>query len=132
MTATRLLLIFSTLPLLAACPGTTTPSGGGGGDLAMAAPGDLTGAAPGDLATSGDMATSNASTDMAFKDASAGTHYFCIGYDSICKFGGSGRYANYVDCVRAYDSYSLTRETCVANALGNSDCDGASGKAPCN
>ncbi len=67
----------------------------------------------------------------------AGATYFCMGYESICMFGGTGRYPTRDACLRAYDSYSMSRALCVANALGMaardpSHCAGASGMAPCN
>ena len=70
--------------------------------------------------------------DAAFTP-SAGALFFCdMGYANLCRYGGMNRYPDRDTCLRAYDGYSMSRKTCVANALGNMMCDAATGLAPCN
>lgn len=80
----------------------------------------------------GGMPTGDAGTFVP----SAAAMYFCDGYSSVCMFGTTGHYADRDTCLRAYDGYAMSRQLCVANALGMaasdpSQCAAASGSAPC-
>jgi len=117
--------------LVALCGCTSSPAPGDGGAADFSRnqqPADLAVARP-DLTTPPDLAQPG--------NPSAGAMFFCDGHKAICGFGGPGLYPDYLTCERDYDSYSLTREGCVADELGlagadPSHCAAAAGNPPCD
>jgi hypothetical protein len=67
---------------------------------------------------------------------SSAAQYFCQGFQQLCGFNKMGYYKDMLSCEWAYDSYSMSTELCVGNALGAMDCPGAactgSTCMPCN